>query len=1145
MAKRRATRNDSDTEDLEEGHQASKRARTSSSNDEEPGEARNRNGRDPKGKGKDRDKDDGDLDIDGEDQVEQIVLDEDEEKRFEEEHEEQIRAKVLGKKKQAQGGAAEMGIIESLELHQFMCHKYLTFKFGPQINFIIGHNGSGKSAVLSALTVALGGKANTTGRGSGLKSFIREGENAAEVTVVIKNQGEEAYKHKEYGDSIVITRRFTREGSSSYKIKSRDGRIISTKREELSAICDHMNIQVDNPMNILTQDSARQFLSASQPTDKYKFFLRGTQLSQLSEEYSTCLENITQTGKVLVHKSEAIPDLEDALEEATARFQEAKKAREQKHKADELKKELAWAHVAAKEGELTAKLEEHTKLQRRAQKVEKSIKESADKIEKTEKVVAEREQELDDLGQIDNLLNRRAELQAAMKANKAELSSFREEERSMNTNLQNANRSIAELTRKIAEEQKRMESLTQGKREETHRKLNEAQINFKAADDRVKELQTRKGELDADVQRTGAEGQRLTQERNGLRERIVAIDQQLELCSQREKNKLATFGRNMESVMQEIQMTQWRGEQPVGPFGQYVKVRDAHKWAPLLRVTLGQAMSAWAVTNSYDRQVLAKILKKNGNDPSIYVADVDLFDYSKGEPPEDLLTVLRALEVSNPFVLRLLINSSRIESTILAQSRQDAERLLHQYNITGNAWAAELYNVQRYRDGGIRSTTLRQLSNADPRMQLWGNANVEADKRKFQQEKIKLQQQHGEFAEQIKNAQDAYNKAQRDLQEWKKQCEAAVREARRAKDLRDRLQEDANEEEPVEIQTLQDALRDAEADKESTMNQFKELTTRKEAINEAQKPLMAELETLRRQVDEFEGRRTAIEGSIEEAVTLRLKAQNEKAHYEKKLAEAMEQVNASQTVVDQLQEEFTTWTGKAEEYCERFPNPRKVADVQRNLDSVQNALKEREKRDGATVEEMTVEVNKKKAALETAENELKNMALLNKALRRSIKVRLLKWHEFRRHIALRCKIYFAYHLSQRGYYGKVLFDHVSQSLQLKVQTDDMVPTQGGNREKDPRSLSGGEKSFSTICLLLSLWESIGCPIRCLDEFDVFMDAVNRRISMKMMIDTANASNRKQYILITPQDMSNITIGPSVRVLRMSDPERNQGVLAFQ
>jgi structural maintenance of chromosomes protein 6 len=88
----------------------------------------------------------------------------------------------------------------------------------------------------------------------------------AEVTVTLKNQGEDGYKRDVYGDSIIITRRFSREGSSAYKIKSKEGKVISTKREELSAICDHMNIQVDNPMNILTQGryyNLQQFSSTS------------------------------------------------------------------------------------------------------------------------------------------------------------------------------------------------------------------------------------------------------------------------------------------------------------------------------------------------------------------------------------------------------------------------------------------------------------------------------------------------------------------------------------------------------------------------------------------------------------------------------------------------------------------------------------------------------------------------------------------------------------------------------------------------------------------------------------------------------------------------------------------------------------------
>ena len=89
-------------------------------------------------------------------------------------------------------------------------------------------------------------------------------------------------------------------------------------------------------------------------------------------------------------------------------------------------------------------------------------------------------------------------------------------------------------------------------------------------------------------------------------------------------------------------------------------------------------------------------------------------------------------------------------------------------------------------------------------------------------------------------------------------------------------------------------------------------------------------------------------------------------------------------------------------------------------------------RHGASVEEMAKEVNKTREQLESADKALKHMAQLNKALKASLITRLGKWQEFRRHIALRCKLVFAFHLSQRGYYGKVLFNHDAQTLMLRV-----------------------------------------------------------------------------------------------------------------
>ena len=73
--------------------------------------------------------------------------------------------------------------------------------------------------------------------------------------------------------------------------------------------------------------------------------------------------------------------------------------------------------------------------------------------------------------------------------------------------------------------------------------------------------------------------------------------------------------------------------------------------------------------------------------------------------------------------------------------------------------------------------------------------------------------------------------------------------------------------------------------------------------------------------------------------------------------------------------------------------------------------------------------------------------------------------------------------------------------------------------KNVRSLSGGERSFSTVAFIIALWEAMECPFRCLDEFDVFMDLVNRKISMRLMLEMGQNMHGKQFIFLTPQDMT--------------------------
>ncbi|KAJ3717146.1 hypothetical protein C8R42DRAFT_645031 [Lentinula raphanica] len=1106
MVKRRVNSH-SDDDDAQDASQASKRARTEDDSEFEQTQQSRASNKKMKGKARAEQPDSSDDD----NQETQEQADNIDDDQFEEQYHERIE-RAVDAKRQIVGGIAEHGIIESIEMHQFMCHRYLSFQFGPQINFIIG----GKSAVLSAITIALGGKSNSTGRGTGLKSFIREGQSTAEVTIALKNQGEEAYKPHEYGKSIFITRRFNQEGSSTWKIKGAKGNVVSHKREELSAICDHMNIQVDNPMNVLTQGksflasryyAARLFLSASAPADKYKFFLRGTQLSQLAAEYEICLENITNTTKVLQNKKEAIPDLKQAFREATLKYQEAAQALKQKERARELKTELAWAHVREKEKDLQTKMENVEHARRQRTKVDESL--SSAKVsypfpvsffievdlQKASDDVAMHEAEMRELGDIDDLDQRRNELKTEINSLKAQILKCGTDMKDINTSTTAAKRSIEDIDAKIAAETDRLAKDTQEKRDQFNRKLEKAHATVAEQEELIQQLQTAKATNLQRTEDTKRMGEEKNKELTQLKQEIDNTEGLLSQLQRQQDNKYAAYGPGMAQVVAKIQQMKWHGDRPLGPLGIHVKVKDPDAWADLLAFQLGGSLTAFAVTHPQDRNNLKTLLNQhNFKNNQIIIYEKDRFDFSSGEPDPDVLTVLRAMEVDDEDVKRILINQSRIESLVLAHTRREAEQILGRIG-SGLAWTQDRFVVRRFPDGGGSTNPIR----AFPRSQMLRNEDVATRQNYLQTLRGQLEQQYGPLSAEVQRLRNTFITLKQEDNPIRDKSRKANQLLSKARQEIQALMQEANEDTPVNVQGLQEAKLEAEQERDDYIKQFEDVARVKEQLSHTLSGLAHQDLDLRKQIRNFNESQNEVQDKVSRATEARMSAQRAVQHYETKLREADAKIEEAEVLLRTTTEEFENWTNGAAEIGERVETNRKPEDIQRQMDNVKRALAERERRQGATVDEIIKEVNVTKERLEKAQKDYKQMLNLNKILKASLAARLSRWQEFRRHIALRCKMVFRYNLSQRGYFGNILFNHHESTLSLKVQTDDQLGTQHGSKEKDPRSLSGGEKSFSTICLLLSLWESIGCPLRCLDEFDVFMDAVNRRISMKMMV----------------------------------------------
>ncbi|BDD63230.1 hypothetical protein MAP00_008150 [Monascus purpureus] len=985
---------------------------------------------------------------------------------------------------------AEHGILERVECYNFMCHDHFYVELGPLINFIVGKNGSGKSAILTAITLCLGGKASATNRGQSLKSFIKEGKENASIIVRIKNQGEGSYMPDDYGKSIIVERHFSKNGTSGFKIKAANGRIVSTKKSELDSITDYFNLQIDNPMNVLSQDMARQFLSSSSAADKYKFFVRGVQLEQLDQDYRLIEEFVDQIEEKLESKNEDIKILRNRRDMAKQKLDISDRHEYLRQRIRNLRSQMAWAQVEEQEKTRDAFEHELTKMQEKIAAKEAEVggfdaafEEAENESESAAGIVRGATVDLQ------RVENEKGDIKSRLDEEMGERHDLQAQQRQIREYLKAAELRVKETQQKVAQETQRLSELSGGSYSRKQEQLQQAENDASMARQRYEDHQRDSDLLHKELQKAENEVKLAAAPIAKKKADVEQAETLLRNLTRDGGVKHSGFHERMPLLLRTIQ--QQKGSfrrSPVGPIGHYVSLLKP-EWSSILENSLGTTLNSFVVTSKSDMNILSNIMQKVNCVCPIFIGSDGRIDTAKHEPDHHFNTALRVLQIDNELVRRQLIINHGIEQMLLIENLEEATSVLFDSQRPRNVKRCYCIDPSNRRRGIHLSYSRSGEPSQAPVPAFNGSPRMKSDLAS----QIRIQRDVVEdLRRELRNLEDHLRSSRSHLESCK---QALVRHDRKAKDLKvaqqrieDRTEElrDALDKETAgdgHLEVLQAALREAEEEKRLNEGSYNDSVR---AMDE----IMQKMKRTGQEIAAKDEETSALRES------LRI-AQSEELRVSDKRRKILSDKNATVRQIDDLKQEMAEIERKREQIISRIVDysekaslvsPRVTIDegetpssLDKKLDRFHKDLQRFHEQVGASRDQIATEARETNASYERARNQVLELETLANIFKKTLSFRKHRWVMFRSYISCRAKAQFTYLLSERSFRGRLLTDHEGKLLDLQVEPDITKDSSAGRGAK---TLSGGEKSFSQVCLLLALWEAMGSPIRCLDELYV-------------------------------------------------------------
>ncbi|XP_065844631.1 structural maintenance of chromosomes protein 6-like [Oscarella lobularis] len=1028
---------------------------------------------------------------------------------------------------------SQNGIIERLEVKNFMCHRFLELELHPQVNFIIGKNGSGKSAVMTAVMIGLGSSAVTTSRGQSLKCFVKNGERTAVVTIQLRNSSSDPFQKEKYGKSIIVERRiYSDNRPGTFTIMSANRKIVSKKKEDLQRALDHFGLMVENPVCLLTQDTSRNYLHSSSPKDKYKLFMKATQLETLNLDYKLILENVAIQEETLETKKKGLPRLEREVVQLEDRVKSLDELDQMVERCQKVKHELAWAYVRDQEKDVEKQVGTVEKLESKEPEFIEKIDDL--KVKESEALSAHEvvESELE-------VMTRELESVAEEKAK------TKEEEKKRKDAYRQVDREVSQFRRDIRD--------AEGDKIKAEEKIREMEMlasrDFKAEKEA---RENRIGELRQEISSCTEEGQSLSAQKRRLDDTLTELngniyqlrpkiddkrrlinrhETELRSLEQNRANELRVYGSWAESVVQDISRETGFRKKPKGPIGRYLKLKES-RWAAGLEEALGDLVYSFCCESGHDYQLLQRIISRRcqGKRPSIIIQKFqnEAYNIRANLPQCREKTFLDVVQCTDPVVFNVIVDQKAVDQMLFIEDATRAQRVMHQEKPRG---AKVAFTVQR--DQVYGGSTNRFYSGRDvPAKVLHQSvetriAMVRDELRRVNDELRQLMEQKHAVEREKRDAEDAKRRC---LQ----QCHQNENQMNRMKEELCQLELVEDEEGPSDLAALRSHVEEIEMailtlTQESTAKESERdmRAEEREAQRRRVNDVMKKVDDL---MEAMESKKNDEEAALSELETIRAQLERVRTRHQR----LKDKIDEEKGTLANRREQLEELIAKANRICsDRIESDKTPDQLKRDVSRIEASIRHREQTQGNREEILRRCFDARKAYKTTKKNILATERYLEK-MNEVMELRRKNFARFRKSLAYRAQTVFTLMASQRNYTGHMRFDHKKKEIILTVSTVE----EDRSGTADMRALSGGERSFTTVCFVVSLWVVLDSPIHILDEFDIFMDMVNRRVSMRMLVTAAQDNSSKQHIFLSPQDMSAFIGGPGVKTWRLPDPERH-------